>query len=172
MNKIKGYFTSNARVLISWSLFIIWMIVIFILSAQNAEKSSDTSGSVLTFILNITYRGFKDMNPSEQFELLEIYQGVIRKFAHFFIFGILGVLAVNAYKSLKIRDNGKVAILAFATCVIYAITDEVHQLFVPGRAFEFTDIIIDSSGSFIFISLSLLIVYLIENRKEAQSDMP
>jgi len=148
------------------------MIVIFILSAQNAEKSSDTSGSVLTFILNITYRGFKDMNPSEQFELLEIYQGFIRKFAHFFIFGILGVLAVNAYKSLKIRDNGKVAILAFATCVIYAITDEVHQLFVPGRAFEFTDIIIDSSGSFIFISLSLLIVYLIENRKEAQSDMP
>ena len=172
MDKIKGYFINNTRVIISWSLLIIWMIVIFILSSQNADKSSDTSGSLLTFILNITYKGFKDLNASEQFSILETYQHIIRKFAHFFIFGILGALAVNAYKSLRIKDNGKVAMLAFATCVVYAITDEIHQLFVPGRAFEVTDIIIDSSGSFIFIAISLLIIFLIENRRESYSEKP
>jgi VanZ family protein len=41
----------------------------------------------------------------------------------------------------------------FAACAFYALTDEVHQIFVPGRAFEIPDLILDCAG----ILLGLLI---------------
>ncbi|HQM39950.1 MAG TPA: VanZ family protein [Clostridia bacterium] len=151
---------------------IIWMIVIFILSAQNADESSGTSGSLLSFILKITYPGYKQMNNAEQFIILEAYQHVIRKFAHFFIFGILGALAVNAYKSLRLKNNGHVILLSFVTCVIYAVLDEVHQIFVPGRSCEIMDIVIDSSGAFIFIAITIFIFYLIDAKKSRHMEKP
>ena len=32
------------------------------------------------------------------------------------------------------------------TGVAYAMTDEIHQLFVPGRSCQVTDVLIDSAG--------------------------
>lgn len=163
---------NNKRVLISWILLALWMALIFILSAQNADKSSGTSGSILTAIFNIIYPGFKAMNPADQFIILELYQGIIRKSAHFFLFGILGVLAVNAYKSLRIRKNSLVAVLSFATCVAYAISDEIHQKFVPGRSCEILDILIDSAGSLLFIAISMLIMVLVKNEQKSIQGNP
>ena len=162
----------NKRALISWTLLVSWMILIFILSAQDADDSSETSGSILAAILNIIYPGFKLMNPIDRFIILELYQGIIRKLAHFTIFGILGGLAVNAYRSLKIQKNSHVAVLAFVTCVIYATLDEIHQIFVPGRSCEAMDIIIDSSGSLLFIALSILIIVSIERKKKSIQGNP
>ena len=48
--------------------------------------------------------------------------------------------------------------LAFLICVLYAISDEIHQLFVPGRAGQVRDVLIDSSGSFLGIFLVMLFV--------------
>ncbi len=112
------------------------------------------------------------MNNAEQFIILEAYQHVIRKFAHFFIFGILGALAVNAYKSLRLKNNGHVILLSFVTCVIYAVLDEVHQIFVPGRSCEIMDIVIDSSGAFIFIAITIFIFYLIDAKKSRHMEKP
>jgi VanZ family protein len=38
-------------------------------------------------------------------------------------------------------------IITFIFCFLYAVSDEVHQIFVPGRAFAIRDIIIDTSGA-------------------------
>lgn len=43
--------------------------------------------------------------------------------------------------------------ISFAICVIYGITDEIHQLFVLGRAFKVSDLVMDSIGSIIEIEL-------------------
>ena len=50
------------------------------------------------------------------------------------------------------------AILAF----LYACTDEFHQLFIAGRAGQFRDVCIDSTGALIMI----LIIYIINKRKD------
>jgi VanZ family protein len=65
-----------------------------------------------------------------------------------------------------------VALLSLATCLIYAILDEIHQIFVPGRSCEIMDIIIDSSGSFIFIAISVFVIFVIENKKSSLSEKP
>ena len=60
---------------------------------------------------------------------------------------ILGALVMNALcKSFEI---GKRYIFwGFMICVIYAVSDEVHQAFVPGRGPALKDVLIDSAGAF------------------------
>jgi hypothetical protein len=36
--------------------------------------------------------------------------------------------------------------LSFGACSIYALSDEIHQFFVPGRAFEVQDLVLDACG--------------------------
>jgi len=62
---------------------------------------------------------------------------VLRKLAHACEFALLGALLLRA-----LRDERA----AFAAGVAYAISDEVHQLFVAGRVGSPRDVAIDSVG--------------------------
>ena len=62
---------------------------------------------------------------------------------------ILGILASGLI--LYYGNINKKYLLAFLICVIYAISDEIHQLFVPGRAGQVRDVLIDSAGSLLGI---------------------
>ena len=62
---------------------------------------------------------------------------VLRKLAHACEFALLGALLVRA-----LRDERA----AFAAGVAYAISDELHQLFVPGRVGSPLDVAIDAAG--------------------------
>jgi len=61
-------------------------------------------------------------------------------FAEYFIFGIL------LYRALHVSGFKKAALLAITIAFAYAISDEIHQFFVPGRIFSIKDIISDSLG--------------------------
>src|SRR5699024_11980991 len=80
----------------------------------------------------------------------------IRKCAHFFAYLMLGLLVANALKVGRIKHVG----LALFICVLYAISDEVHQLFIPGRSGEARDVFIDSLGSITGISIYYMIAQL------------
>ena len=137
-------------------LIVIWMIVIFIFSNQVSDKSSNTSGNSIKFILeklSIT----KNMDEQQIAELVESLQTPIRKLAHFSIYTIGGVLT-SIYFSLDAKNIKKNILLAFIFCVIYAITDEIHQHFVPGRSCELRDVLIDSSGAMLGILISQIII--------------
>ena len=59
-------------------------------------------------------------------------------------------------------------IISFGASVLFAISDEIHQFFVPGRGCEVTDMIIDSIGGFIGVFMAIAVVYTIlkiKNRK-------
>jgi VanZ family protein len=62
---------------------------------------------------------------------------VLRKLAHAAEFAVLGVLLLRA--------TGRAG-SAFAIGVLYAISDEVHQSFVPGRLGSPIDVAIDAAG--------------------------
>ena len=57
--------------------------------------------------------------------------------------------------------------ISFILGVIYAITDEVHQYFVPGRSCEFKDVCIDGSGvlfGIVLVRVSISICNKIKKR--------
>lgn len=65
----------------------------------------------------------------------------------------------------KSGDRGmKAFTIILAICIIYGITDETHQLFVPGRAFQLSDLVMDAIGSMIGIA-AVLFVYNRVRRK-------
>jgi len=55
-------------------------------------------------------------------------------------------------------DNVAIATNTTYICFIYACTDEIHQYFVPGRAFELVDIGLDTLGSVIAAAVLLIIL--------------
>jgi hypothetical protein len=84
-----------------------------------------------------------------------------RIFAHLFEYAVLWALLYRSFTGkiwlTKFQENMKVAIVAFSVAVLYAITDEVHQSFVPTRSGQWDDLLFDAAGAVLgFLSISLL----------------
>lgn len=122
---------------------LLWMFLIFLMSSFDATESANQSNFIVNIITNI----FKIEN-------IEVLSFIIRKLAHFTEYLILGFLTINM---LDKNDISKKYLLSILICIIYATSDEIHQLFVPGRACQIKDILIDSIGSITGIYLYKLI---------------
>jgi VanZ family protein len=139
------------------------MVFIFIFSCENADKSSDTSGTIVDLIINIFYKNFNDMTLAEQTEILDLISHIIRKTAHFVIYAALGffVFLTSGHKRMFCRET--LWVLLF--CGLYAVSDEIHQYFVPGRACMIRDMLLDTCGSITGITASFLLVKLFHRKK-------
>jgi VanZ family protein len=59
----------------------------------------------------------------------------------------LGVVIARALAGGLFRPVGMpAAVLAIVTGVAYGVTDEIHQMFVPGRSAELADLAADAAG--------------------------
>lgn len=140
---------------LSWATVILWMGLIFHLSHQAAAASSELS----TGVTEIVSAFIEKVVPNEDLDVSSIHH-IIRKSAHFFIYFFLGMLVLHALNMSK-GTGGKTIGLAILICVLYAISDEVHQLFVPGRGAQVKDVLIDSAGASVGIVGYLLLSRLI-----------
>ena len=140
-------------------LTVIWCIVIFSLSAENADESSQTSGTFVDIVCEVFVPGFEEQTETKQAEIREDVSFYVRKTAHFTAYGILGSLAYLTFCMIKRRRVRIPAAVGFA-CV-YACTDEFHQSFVGGRSCELRDVIVDTCGALTFVLLLILFIYLI-----------
>ncbi len=144
--------------LIPWILVFVWMFLIFNMSAQPATQSNSLSTEVtekLTELLNEITPGV-DMN-------MEQLNHIVRKNAHFFAYLILAILVRNALKKGKISE-GKNLLLAIGLCVVYAASDEFHQIFVPGRGPQVKDVFIDSAGAVVGIGIYQLVNKIVKHK--------
>lgn len=115
------------------------MIIIFIFSHD--------SGSISTIKSNILVDGFYNiLNFNINRRLLT---KIIRKSAHISLYALLG-FSVSNY---LIDFNKKIYINSILFILIYSISDEVHQLFIPNRSGSIIDILIDLIGGIIGIIL-------------------
>ena len=78
---------------------------------------------------------------------------------HVLEFALLGVTAARAL-IWKRKPSIGFFLLTFAACGLYALSDEIHQIFVPGRAFEIRDLVLDSVG----ILIGLFLYWLVRRR--------
>ena len=160
----------NGKV-ITRTIFLILMIVncvtIFIFSNQNGEESGNLSGSILKDIIDVL-PNTKELDESEKEILVEKFQVVIRKGAHFSIYTLLGFLTMGFVNTFNI-DNKKKVIFSFLFGVLYAVTDEIHQLFSSGRTAKLLDVGIDSLGVIFGILIISFIIYLINRKKDKKT---
>ncbi|MDG5789367.1 VanZ family protein [Evansella sp. AB-P1] len=145
--------------LLSWIAVFAWMGLIFYLSHQPAEESSELSSGVAEVIITTV----ETVAPNVELNIRD-FHSIVRKNAHFFIYLGLGILVLNAIRSSGIKGKRSVG-LALIICVLYAISDEVHQLFVPGRSGEVMDVVIDGLGSSVGIGIFLILEKLITRKR-------
>ena len=133
---------------LAWLITAIWMAMIFVFSAQPDTQSAELSG----FFRQIISRLFG----------AEISQFIVRKAAHTFEYFLLSVCVFHA----AFRTwNKKKPYFSFFFTVIYALTDEFHQYFIPGRACRLADVLIDSAGAASGILLCLAVLYFFSRLK-------
>jgi len=126
------------------------MILIFNLSSQVAQQSNQLSTGIAEIIVKTVER----IIPQADLDIYKL-NNLVRKSTHFFLYLVFGPLVVNALRRSGVYGYRSI-VLVLLICVLYAISDEVHQLFVPDRGGEVKDIIIDSAGATVGIGLYLL----------------
>jgi VanZ family protein len=126
-----------------WMLVFTWMGVIFFLSHQPADTSGALSGALLEKLFLIIRLFEKMLNITFDREILHF---ILRKGAHFTAYFILGALLMIALANNN-SDMRKVFYQGLLIAMIYAITDEFHQTFIPGRAGQVQDVLIDTAGA-------------------------
>lgn len=145
-----------------WLIAISLCVIIFKFSAQPAYVSRVVSFNTTQKIVELLPQT-KGMTIEEKDAMALRLDSTVRKYAHFFLYFCFG-MSVVAAAFLTIGKQGllKSFLLALLFCLLYAISDEIHQIFVPGRGCQFRDVMIDFIGSFLG---SLLVVVLIKIKR-------
>lgn len=130
--------------------------IIFGFSSQNGEKSGELSSNITKFILE--KMNYDDIENYEK--ILKRTEIVVRKIAHFSIYTLVGLLLMSFVSTYKLKQNIRI-IISLCIGILYATSDEIHQLFIPGRSGQITDVIIDTMGVLlgIIVLLTLLEIY-------------
>lgn len=151
------------KYLINVILIIVWMFTIFHFSNQTGGTSKDTSDNfIIKIVTTITH---KDLSSEEKAKILSSYSFITRKTAHFTAYFILSILVFHLFYMIYGLIS-KSYIYSFILCLIYACSDEIHQLFINGRSGEISDVIIDVCGSIIF-----LLIFFIFHRKKLKKQI-
>ena len=134
-------------------LSIAWMAFIYRMSAMSGEQSDNVSGRLVLWIVR-NLRMTDGLSDEAASNMLTAMTFFVRKTAHFTEFMILGGLLSGV--TLTFREGWFFRFLAaFLAGACYAVSDEIHQLFVSDRSMQVFDMLIDAAGVFFGVLLVL-----------------
>lgn len=149
---VRGFLQRNRRA-VSWALVALWAVVIFLMSANTGEDLTDGDGLVARV---------RAMLVSVQVAWFGSGIDLVSPLAHFCEYALFGFLLQNALGcSLPVR---RAVLLAVVIASAYGVTDEFHQLFVPGRACDPVDWLVDTAGA----TLGALVAHAALRRFQSQ----
>ena len=140
-------------------LTVVWMAVIFSFSAKPGDESERQSLRAGKIVCSIFVPGYENMSEQEQIFMAESIDYPVRKAAHATEYAILAGFILGVVVTSLI--NWKHLLEVVFVAVVYASTDEFHQLFVPGRNGQFIDVVIDGVGALIGILIVFLVYKLV-----------
>lgn len=137
-------------------IIAIWAYVVFNFSSQDGGDSSGLSRKVVEFFV-------------KNEEVINKVEPYVRKAAHFSEYGLGGVLFISLFATYNWTERKQITI-SILLGIWYAITDEVHQLMVPGRHGSIFDVYLDTLGFATGVLAMLLLIKLVKiyksNKKE------
>ena len=141
--------------------------LIFKFSSENATVSAKRSSVVVEKAVKVVYKDYDRFPKDKQVKVTEKVSHIIRKMAHFLIFAALGFCAflnLTLYEGIKQKFK---YLFSAVFSLLYAISDEVHQMFVAGRGPSPVDVGIDFCGAILgIIVIALIFEFLIWGKKK------
>lgn len=169
------------KVILSMGLTLAIMVLIFCFSAQSGGESGSLSDAIARMLASAFVGGFDSMLAEEQAQIIAQMSWPIRKTAHASEYACLAMsLVITCWQIMawrrEARGKGQVSlrqiplvgITAFVIAVLYACSDEVHQLFIDGRAGQVADVFVDASGAAIGCLLICLLMWWFMRRRSVQ----
>lgn len=148
-----------------WIAVVLWMALIFTFSMENAVESSESSGKFIRSLLETFDDGFLSLSYTDQHTKIESLSHFVRKSAHFCIFGMLGILVTSAVSTYGLSFR-RTALFSLGICALYAVSDEIHQYFVPGRACMVKDMLIDTCGASCGIAAVFFLIFIVRKYRK------
>ncbi|NLL05213.1 MAG: VanZ family protein [Clostridiaceae bacterium] len=156
---------SGLMLMISTTLVIAMVLIIFAFSTQQGESSIGTSESIIdSLIQKLGIESFIENNEW----LYEHRNIVFRKTLHFFEYAILATLTFITLKlrGLKLKY---ISIITLMFTSMIAAVDEYYQSLIPGRTPHIRDVFIDTLGAFTAIIIILIIIKLFKRSKKDEA---
>ncbi len=147
---------------ILWILLFLAAGLVFWFSSQNAENSSKLSWDVVEQVAEHApmHQNVPDsIETAKKSAAWDAVHWFVRKMAHFTLYFIIGFLLMCLMRSYQKCDK-KHVLIALLIGAVYALSDEFHQYFVPGRDAKLLDVLIDTTGVFAGIALSFAAAWL------------
>ena len=154
--------------MITGLLALCWMFLIGSFSAQSGRESGSLSRAVADKVISVQeYITGETYSRQEREARIEALQFPVRKLAHMSEYGVLAILIAFHFGTYLFAAGrpGRRLFLAWFAAAVYAAADEIHQLFVPGRSGQFTDVCIDAAGALLGVLVFWGIVVLLERKK-------
>ena len=146
-------------------LCLVWQGVIFGFSAENSDESGGRSRGICVSIAEFITRNDADITEEELTALAGKIEPPLRSLAHMFCFAVLGGLYFLLYASFGFFGAMRFC-LSVGCTVAYAVFDEIHQYFVPGRSLQLVDIAVDTAGALLAVGMLSLIFYSAQKRRK------
>lgn len=143
------------------------MILIYYFSNQEAAVSDRSSGGIVSRIVMLLYPHFQQLDNARQDSILHVINTLVRKGAHLTEYLLLGfTLSVHVRALSACMKITHTYTIAYGIGTLYAVSDEIHQLFVPGRSGEVSDMLLDSFGVLLGVLL-LRLLALFRNKRRS-----
>ena len=133
------------RKILSIILVLFWMVFIFYNSNEIGKISDNKTEKIIVNVVSKVSNVDKDDKSMK--DIIKKIKVPLRKSAHFFEYFLLAILIMNMLLSFGLSKWN--AFICSIVCLLYAISDEVHQLFTDGRSGCVSDVLLDSSAAFI-----------------------
>ncbi|PLS04277.1 VanZ family protein [Neobacillus cucumis] len=137
---------------------ILWMAVIFTFTQVPYSTGENTSDGIQKLLVFLHINGL-DHAAVDQLNFL------VRKLTHITVFGFLAFLLFKSLEAYRFAY-----IFSWILTVVYAMTDEYHQSFMPGRTASIKDVFLfDGVGAFLVLLLTYFIVRINKRRRTGAS---
>lgn len=153
------------------TLLIFQMCFIFIMSSFGHNSSDAQSNLFVDFIA----QNFPHVRHGLENNLISLSTLIflVRKTAHFTEYAILGSLFFINLRNTPKDLIKRPLVISILFSFLYACTDELHQIFVPGRSAQFRDVLIDTLGaSFGCLLIHTLLILFIKLKSKSNSNKP
>jgi len=147
------------------------MVMIFLFSMENAEKSDKRSGVISQTVVEVIHPEYADLKPEQQKHIFDSVQHVVRKCAHFTEYMILGFmirLCLESWIGHRMKKSRWLVLIGFGAGAAYACSDEIHQLAIDGRSGQMKDVFVDCAGVLAGVAIGTVVVNLV-NRRNAEN---
>lgn len=143
-----------------FALAVTWMIVIFCFSHQEADNSSQISGTLAYQVVEgIDLAAGMSWGEDERLLYAKAIEHSLRKAAHMTEYAVLACIFLGNFSCYPLTKKRRYAWAQVLTA-LYAATDEFHQLFINGRSGEMKDVAIDSAGAFLGLLLAWAVSFV------------